>query len=235
MQRFPLVSAPGSRADSPIWHATCGTSRGHGALRVANWVMDTMYAAGYAGLVFLMFVENLFPPIPSELIMPLAGYMAIHDRLSIAGVIVAGTTGSVLGALPLYYLGRRLGRRGLDAFADRHGRWLTVSRSDLKRAADWFERHGSAAVFFCRLVPGLRSLISLPAGISRMNLASFLLWTTLGAALWSALLAGLGYFLGRNFRQVEQWLDPFSWIVLGTVVVLYVWRVLRHRGDAGQT
>lgn len=197
---------------------------------MANWVMGTMYSAGYAGLVFLMFLENLFPPIPSELIMPLAGYMATQERLTIAGVIVAGTAGSVLGALPLYYLGRRLGRKGLDQFADRYGRWLTLSRRDLERSRNWFERHGKAAVFFCRLVPGLRSLISFPAGVARMNLAVFLAFTTLGAALWTALLAGLGYGLGRSFRQVDQWLDPFSWVVVGTIGVLYVWRVATHKG-----
>jgi membrane protein DedA with SNARE-associated domain len=197
---------------------------------VANWVMSTMYSAGYAGLVFLMFLENLFPPIPSELIMPLGGYMATKERLSFVGVVAAGTFGSVLGALPLYYFGRRLGKQRLAQFADRRGRWLTLSRQDVERASRWFERHGPSAVFFCRLVPGLRSLISLPAGVNRMNLALFLLWTTLGAALWSALLAGVGYVLGSNFRQVEKWLDPFSWIVLGTIVALYAWRVVRHRG-----
>lgn len=199
---------------------------------MASWVMSTMYSAGYAGLVFLMFLENVFPPIPSELIMPLAGFMATQDRLSILGVIVAGTAGSVLGAVPLYYWGRRLGARRLEEFADRHGRWLTLSRRDLERARRWFERHGPAAVFFCRLVPGLRSLISLPAGVARMNFALFMLWTTLGALLWTALLAGLGWFLGHNFRQVERWLDPFSWIVLGTIAVMYVWRVARHKGSA---
>lgn len=197
---------------------------------MANWIMSTMYSAGYTGLVFLMFLENVFPPIPSELIMPLAGYMATGGRLSLAGVIIAGTAGSVLGAIPLYYFGRKLGKERLERFADRRGRWLTLSRRDLARAAGWFDRHGAAAVFFCRLVPGLRSLISLPAGINRMNPGLFLLWTTLGSALWTALLAGLGYVLGRNFRQVEQWLDPISWAVIGGIAVLYVWRVVTCKG-----
>ena len=177
-----------------------------------------------------MFLENVFPPIPSELIMPLAGFMAASGKLSLPGVVIAGTIGSVLGALPPYYLARRFGAERLERFADRHGRWLTLSRQDLERARRWFDRHGAAAVFFCRLIPGLRSLISLPAGIDRMNLGVFLLWTTLGAALWSGILAGLGYVLGRNFKVVEQWLDPFSWVVLGTILVLYVWRVIRHKG-----
>jgi membrane protein DedA with SNARE-associated domain len=189
-----------------------------------------MYSAGYAGLVFLMFLENVFPPIPSELIMPLAGYMATSGKLALPGVVIAGTAGSVLGALPLYYLARRYGARRLEDFADRHGRWLTLSREDLQRARHWFDRHGGAAVFFCRLVPGLRSLISLPAGVQRMHFGLFLLWTTLGSALWSGILAGLGYVLGRNFKVVEQWLDPFSWVVLGTVLALYLWRVARHKG-----
>ncbi|HKZ74001.1 MAG TPA: DedA family protein [Steroidobacteraceae bacterium] len=192
--------------------------------------MSTIYSAGYAGLVFLMFLENVFPPIPSELIMPLAGFMATSGKLSLPGVVIAGTIGSVLGALPPYYLARRFGAERLERFADRHGRWLTLSRRDLVRARRWFDRHGAAAVFFCRLIPGLRSLISLPAGIDRMNVGAFLFWTTLGAALWTGILAGLGYVLGRNFKVVEQWLDPFSWVVLGTILVLYVWRVIRHKG-----
>jgi membrane protein DedA with SNARE-associated domain len=202
---------------------------------MASWVMQMMSATGYVGLVLLMVLENVFPPIPSEVIMPLAGFMATQDRLSLLGVIVAGTLGSVLGALPLYYVGRKIGEERLKGFADRHGRWLTLSREDLDSAKQWFDRHGGLAVFLCRLVPGVRSLISIPAGIEGMPLAPFLLYTTIGAGLWTVLLTLAGYGLGANFRQVETYLDPASYVVLALIVALYVWRVVTHKGERATT
>jgi membrane protein DedA with SNARE-associated domain len=202
---------------------------------MASWVMQMMSATGYIGLVLLMVIENVFPPIPSEVIMPLAGFMATQDRLSLLGVIVAGTLGSVLGAVPLYYLGRKIGDERLKRLADRHGRWLTVSREDLDKAKQWFDRHGGMAVLLCRLVPGIRSLISIPAGIEGMPLAPFLLYTAIGAGFWTALLALAGYGLGANFRQVETYLDPASYVVLAIIVVLYVWRVVKHKGQRATT
>jgi membrane protein DedA with SNARE-associated domain len=195
---------------------------------MVNWVMKMMYSAGAPAIALLMFIENVFPPIPSELIMPLAGYMVAQGKLSLLGIIVAGTIGSVLGALPLYYLGRKVGEKRLKELADRHGRWVTVSGCEIDKAKHWFDRHGGAAVFFCRLVPGVRSLISIPAGIAKMNLAAFLAYTTIGSAIWTGLLAWLGYILGSRFRQVEEYLDPASYVVLGGLVVAYVWRVVRH-------
>jgi membrane protein DedA with SNARE-associated domain len=150
---------------------------------MADWIMSVISSAGYAGIALLMCLENVFPPIPSELIMPLAGYMSAQDKLSFAGIVIAGMAGSVSGALPLYYLGSKLGEERVKAFADHYGRWLTVSRQDLDRAKRWFDRHGGAAVFLCRLVPGVRSLISIPAGITRMSLAVFLTYTAVGTAL----------------------------------------------------
>jgi membrane protein DedA with SNARE-associated domain len=193
--------------------------------------MKMIAAAGYPALLFLMFLENVFPPIPSELIMPLAGYMVTRGQLSFLGVLLAGTAGSVLGALPLYYAGRKLGEERLKKLADRHGRWVTVSRDEIEKAKGWFDRHGGAAVLLCRLVPGVRSLISIPAGIARMNLAAFLAYTTAGSAVWTALLAYLGYFLGGRFKKVEEYLDPISYVVLGGLVVMYGLRVIRHKGE----
>jgi membrane protein DedA with SNARE-associated domain len=202
---------------------------------MATWVISTISATAYWGIVFLMVIENVFPPIPSEVIMPLAGFMATQDRLALLGVILAGTLGSVLGALPLYYLGRKIGEERLKRLADRHGRWLTVSREDLDKAKAWFDRHGGMAVLLCRLVPGIRSLISIPAGIQGMPLAAFLLFTTIGAGLWTALLTLTGYWLGANFRQVEAYLDPVSYVVLASIIVLYVWRVMTHKGQPTTT
>lgn len=189
--------------------------------------MGLINSAGYFGIVFLMFVENVFPPIPSEFIMPLAGFMVTQDKFSLVGIIAAGTFGSVIGALPLYYLGNRLGEEKLKDFADRHGKWLTLSRRDVEKSQKWFDKYGAWAVFFCRLIPGIRSFISIPAGINRMNLLSFLFFTILGSAIWTSILAYAGYFLGSNFREVEQYLDVVSYAVFGSIIVLYLWRVLR--------
>ena len=196
---------------------------------MATWAIHTISATSYWGIIFLMVVENVFPPIPSEVIMPLAGFMATQGRLTFLGVILAGTLGSALGAVPLYYLGRLIGDERLKGLADRHGRWLTVSRHDLDHAKQWFDRHGRMAVLVCRLVPGVRSLISIPAGLEGMPLAPFLLCTAIGAGLWTALLASVGYGLGVNFRQVAAYLDPASYVVLAVLVGLYVWRVVTHQ------
>src|SRR5688572_27302821 len=139
---------------------------------MASWVIGFISATGYWGILLLMFVENIFPPIPSEVIMPLAGYMVAHGSLTFLGATAAGMGGSVLGALPLYFAGRKLDKGRVKRYADRHGRWLTVSGDDIDRASRWFDRHGGAAVLLCRLIPGVRSLISIPAGISGMNLLS---------------------------------------------------------------
>jgi membrane protein DedA with SNARE-associated domain len=202
---------------------------------MATWVINVISATAYWGIVCLMVLENLCPPIPSEVIMPLAGFMVTQDRLTLLGVILAGTLGSVLGAVPLYYLGRLIGEERLKEFADRHGRWLTVSRADLDNAKHWFERHGGLAVFLGRLVPGIRSLISIPAGIEGMALVPFLCYTVLGTALWTALLTGAGYLLGANFRQVETYLDPASYVVLAGIVGLYIWRVVTQKGPHATT
>lgn len=189
--------------------------------------MNLMTSTGYFGIVLLMFLENVFPPIPSEYIMPLAGFMVAEDKLSLVGIIVAGTIGSVLGALALYYCGRKVGAARLKRFADRSGRWLAVTSDDIERADRWFDHHGASAVLFCRLVPGVRSLISIPAGINRMNPLSFVFFTTVGATLWTSLLASAGYFLGSNFHAVEEYFDPVSLVIFGLIIILYLRRVFK--------
>jgi membrane protein DedA with SNARE-associated domain len=194
---------------------------------MTKWIMSLMGSAGYFGVVFLMFIENVFPPIPSEFIMPLAGFMVTQGKFSLVGIIIAGTLGSALGALPLYYLGKKVGEERLKRFADRHGKWLTLSCEDIDRANKWFDKYGATAVFFCRLVPAIRSFISIPAGINRMNIYSFLFFTILGSAIWTSFLAYAGYFLGSNFREIEEYLDIVSYIVFGSIIALYLWRVFR--------
>ncbi len=184
---------------------------------------------GYAGVAFLMFLENVFPPIPSELVMPAAGFAATKGELSLVGVIIAGTLGSVLGALPLYYLGAVIGEARLKKWAGNYGRWLTVSPDEIDGAKGWFEKHGNITVLFCRLIPGVRSLISLPAGISKMNLVKFLLYSSVGAGLWTALLAFGGQMLGNNYEKIQGWLNPLSWVILAAFIGIWIYRVVNFK------
>jgi len=174
----------------------------------------------------LMFAENIFPPIPSELIMPLAGFVAAQGQLNPILVVAAGTLGSVLGALPWYYLGLWLGRERLCALAARHGRWLTVDEHDVGKAIDWFERHGGKAVLLGRLVPTVRTLISVPAGMARMPLLPFLAYSAIGSLFWTALLTAAGYLLKSEYQVVGRYVDAASKIILGLIVLTYLWRLV---------
>ena len=145
-------------------------------------IVEVVSRAGYIGVFLLMLLENIFPPIPSELIMPLAGFVAAKGELNIYGVVLAGTAGSVAGALPWYYAGAWLGRDRLRQWASRHGYWLTMCPDDIDKADQWFGRHGRSAVFFGRLLPTIRTLISVPAGLSRMPMGGFIGYSSAGSS-----------------------------------------------------
>lgn len=194
---------------------------------MTRWIQSLIEMYSYGGIALLMFIENVFPPIPSELIMPLAGFFTTQGRLTLGGVIVAGTVGSLLGALPLYYAGKCAGYRRLHAWCNRHGRWIGLTGRDLDHANAWFERHGGKTVLLCRLIPGVRSLISVPAGIMKMPLPQFLLYTTIGSAAWSAALAYAGRSLGRNYEAVERFVGPISTGVVAIIVITIVIRAVR--------
>ncbi len=194
-----------------------------------DWITRMVEQTGYLGIAVLMLVENLFPPIPSELIMPLAGFTAARGELSLALVVLAGTAGSVAGALFWYYVGRWLGCERLKRLAARHGRWLTLGPGEIDDAANWFQRHCGASVFFGRLIPAVRTLISIPAGIAGMALVRFLIYSAAGTAIWSAFLAGSGYLLEDQHQKVAGWVNPVSNLVLGAVAVWYVYRVITFR------
>lgn len=192
-----------------------------------EWITNTMSSLGYLGIGMLMFLENLFPPIPSELIMPLAGFTVAQGRMELVPAIAAGVIGTVIGALPWYYAGKILGTERLQQLADKYGKWISVSSKDIVKADRWFDRHGSKAVFFCRLVPGVRTLISLPAGISKMHLVPFLIYSTIGTLLWVGLLTYAGYALGDNYELVDEYLAPVSKIVVVTLVIGFILWVVR--------
>jgi membrane protein DedA with SNARE-associated domain len=195
---------------------------------VFETIVNTVAQSGYVGIFLLMFAENLFPPIPSELIMPLAGFVAARGELSLPLVVIAGTLGSIVGALPWYYAGALLGQERLRRLADRHGRWLTMSAGDIDRASLWFQHHGASAVFFGRLIPAIRTLISVPAGITRMPLAPFLFYSTIGSLIWTSLLAAAGFMLEKQYVLVADYVDPVSKLIVIAVVAIYFYRLLRY-------
>lgn len=194
-----------------------------------EWVTDAMDAGGYPALGGLILLENLFPPIPSELILPLAGYSVSQGKLTFILAVLAATVGSVVGALLLYAIARRGGRPLIYRLGPR----VRVSHRDLDRADAWFDRYGAWFVFFGRLVPGVRSLVSIPAGLSEMPLWRFTVLTALGSLLWNTLLIGLGALLGRNWEQVASVVGPISSAALVLLVVATaaggVWLVRRNR------
>jgi len=187
--------------------------------------------AGYGAIFAAMFLENLFPPIPSELIMPLGGFYVQQGKLALIPVVLAGLLGTVLGALPWYGIGRLVNEERIEHWLDRHGRWIGIRSQELQRSRRWFSRHGTALVFWGRLVPGIRTLISVPAGIEMMPLTPFLLWTTAGSLIWTLMLTLAGLARGESYSNVELWIAPAAKVVkvllVLAVLAAAVWRGLR--------
>lgn len=200
---------------------------------MASWIESVVETTGVFGIALLMFLENVFPPIPSELIMPLAGYAAARGNANILLVILAGTLGSLAGATFWYALGRLIDHERIKRFADRHGRWITMTRKDVERADDWFDTYGHWAVLFGRLIPTVRTLISVPAGLSEMPLRRFLAYSSIGTAIWTAMLAFVGYALGSDYERIGHWIDPVSLGVVALIVIIYLWRVVTFRSAGG--
>lgn len=189
-----------------------------------EWITNTMNSLGYVGIGLLMFLENLFPPIPSELIMPLAGYTATFPdtQIQVIPAIAAGVIGTILGAIPWYYAGLLLGQQRLQALAARYGKWIGISEKDLEKSVNWFQKHGSTAVLLGRMVPGIRTLISVPAGITKMPLIPFFLYSTIGTIGWVTLLTYAGYFLGKNYKLVEDYIDVITKVVVFGVLIAII-------------
>ncbi|MFB2876669.1 DedA family protein [Floridanema aerugineum] len=194
-----------------------------------EWILQIMTSLNYVGIGLLMFLENLFPPIPSELIMPLAGFTISQKQMEFFPAIFAGVLGTMLGALPWYYVGKLVGEENIKRLADKYGKWITISRKDIEKADQWFHKHGEKAVFFGRLVPGVRTLISLPAGISNMKLIPFLIYSTIGTTIWVSLLTFAGYKLGEHYELVDEYLAPVSKIVAAILVVALIIWIVRKR------
>ena len=174
---------------------------------------------GYSAIMLAMFLENLFPPIPSELIMPLGGFYVQQGQLHFLPVVIAGLLGTVLGAFPWYGIGRLANEERLEIWLKRNGRWLGIGVDELGRSRRWFNRYGVALVFWGRLIPGIRTLISVPAGIELMPFVPFLIWTTAGSLIWTLLLTFAGFALGESYSNVELWLGPLSKIIKFILII----------------
>ncbi len=194
------------------------------------WIAHLVGALNYWGVAILMAIENVFLPLPSELIMPLAGFLTANGKMTLVGVIIAGTIGSVLGALPLYYAGRALGEERPERWVERYGRWTLIRGKDIERATARFSGHSFVDVIIAQLMPGVRGLISIPAGVARMNVGLFLLANLIGTLFWCAGLAVAGRLLGANFTTIHEFLGPVGWTILGVLVAaLVVWGIVRRR------
>lgn len=191
---------------------------------INDWALNIIETLGYPGLGFIMFLENVFPAIPSELVLPLAGWLTLGDnaKFTLLGVTVVGAMGSVAGAFFYYGLGRWFGERRVRYLLQRFGKWFMLSEQDLDVSLAWFSRYGQHVIFFGRMVPLIRSLISIPAGLAKMNIPRFSLYTAMGTALWSFILAFAGRLLGERWAIVSDIIDQYENVVLvsGALVVV---------------
>jgi len=192
-----------------------------------DWILDIVRTLGEFGIGLLMLAESVVFPIPSEYVMPLAGYLSAQGAMNFWGALLAGTIGSILGALGWYYAGFGISERRMRALVHRYGIWLALQEDDVDLAMQFFKRHGKMGVFLGRLIPVVRVLISIPAGMARMPLRTFLWYSGLGSLLWNLLLATLGRGLGRYLPQIQDYLGMITWAVVLGAVVVYAMRVAR--------
>lgn len=199
---------------------------------MTQWILQVVYSLGYPGVFALMALSNLLLPIPSQLVLPFAGFLVGKGQFSFSLVFLASTAGALASTLVLYALGRWVGEESLRAFVKRFGRFLLVGESDFYKASRWFERHGGKAVLIGRLVPGVGSLISVPVGAERMPLARFLTYTTLGNCLWNGVFLGLGWAFGDEWTLVVRYAQPLQYALLAAAAGGVFWFFMRHRQGA---
>ncbi len=189
--------------------------------------VETNPYVAYLVISFAMFLENLIPPIPSEIIMPLGGFFVYTGDLNFYILIVFGLIGTVVGALPWYFLGKLLNEKKLSNFIDRKGKFVGISLKDLDKSRLWFDKYGGLLVFWGRLIPGIRTLISVPAGIELMPINKFLIWTSLGSLIWVIFLTSAGYLFGENYEIIGVYIDNFKVILKPIFVILILYFLIR--------
>ena len=197
-----------------------------------EWIIYVLERFGYIGAFLMMLLENVFPPIPSEAILAFGGFMTTETELNAAGLVAATTAGSVAGAVVLYKIGRELGAKKIEGIISKWGRLIRLKKEDLHNAKGWFTRYGYWTVFFCRMIPIVRSLISIPAGMARMRFGVFMLLTTAGTLIWNLLLIRIGVALGESWEEILHFMEAYSvvtYVILGLLVVLFIIRWVRKR------
>ena len=194
-----------------------------------NFVISIMNQFGYFGIFFLIFIENIFPPIPSEVVLLFGGFMTTYTKLSVLFMILFSTLGSVVGAIVLYYVGKILNKERLKkVVSGKVGKVLRLKARDIEKADSWFNVKGNKAVFFCRFIPVVRSLISIPAGMSEMTMGKFLLYTTTGSAIWNTVLLIVGNRVSDNWESIVEIMSQYSHIILVLLVILFVGFFIYH-------
>lgn len=193
---------------------------------MTDTILDLIQAWGYWGIALLMFLENVFPPIPSEVIMGLGGVAVAQGRFDFWPLVAVAVAGTTAGNWVWYAIGRWIGYKRLKPFIDRHGRWLTLDWHEVERLHAFFLKYGPGIVFVARFLPIARTMVSLPAGMVRMNQAKFLIWTAAGSTIWIAALAGAGNWFGQQFTEVERLIGPLALIAIGSLIAVYVWRII---------
>jgi membrane protein DedA with SNARE-associated domain len=192
---------------------------------MTDFILDIIQGWGYLGIGILMFLENVFPPIPSEVIMSLGGVGVAQGRFDFWTLVSVAIIGTTIGNWVWYGIGRWFGYARLKPLIDRYGRWLTMDWNDVEKLHDFFLRHGSGIVFFCRFLPIARTMVSLPAGMVKMSQIKFIIWTAAGSAIWIVALAGAGNWFGQQFAQAERFIGPVAIASIGLLVAIYIYRV----------
>lgn len=198
-------------------------------MNLTEWIISVMEQLGYWGIALLMFLDNVFPPIPSEIIMPSAGYSASQGELLLVEVIMAGCSGSLLAAALLYWIGYKFNHDAIFKFVDRYGKYLFIKSADVKKSLSWFEHYGHRIVFFGRMIPAVRSLISIPAGMSHMPFWKFMFYSTLGTIIWTTFLACVGFYFGENQQLMHQIFSNVSYVIIAIVAVIIAWIFYRRQ------
>lgn len=197
-------------------------------MNLTEWIISIMEQLGYLGIALLMFLDNVFPPIPSEIIMPSAGYSASQGELLFVGVVVAGCFGSLLAAALLYWVGYKFEHDAIFRFVDRYGKYLFLKSADVKKSLDWFEKYGHRIVFAGRMIPAVRSLISIPAGMSRMPFWKFMFYSSLGTIIWTTFLAAVGFYFGENQALMQKIFSQVGYVIIAIVIAIIGWILYRR-------
>lgn len=191
---------------------------------VAAFIISIISTMGYGGIVLLMAIESACIPLPSEIIMPFAGYLVFKGEMTLWGIALAGAIGCVLGSIPAYYVGMFGGR----PLAEKYGKYVLISKHDLDMADRWFEKHGDIIIFIARLLPAVRTFIAFPAGVARMNLTKFIVYTFVGSFIWCWVLGYAGMKFGQHWEDLKVYFHEFHYVIIAIGVIFVLWYVWRH-------